>query len=61
MTVYGIRRLDARQRLYKQVTGATRDLREQLQELRQEAHRGADPVDVEAVKSALFAAHGLNR
>lgn len=57
-TVYG-KRSDAQRRLHERVTITSSDLREQLQELRQAAHRGADPDDVDAVKSALFAAHGF--
>jgi hypothetical protein len=45
-------------RLYVQITAENCGLRDQLRALHQAAHLGADPADVEAVQSALFAAHG---
>jgi hypothetical protein len=42
-------------RLYAQVTAEHHGLRDQLRALVQATHEGADPDDVQAVRSALFA------
>lgn len=57
-TVYGRRRA-AQRDLYEAAVAAGRDLRTRLEALVQLAHRRpVEAEDVEAVKAALFAAHG---
>jgi hypothetical protein len=58
-TAYG--RPRAWHRLYIAITSENCGLRDQLRALHQAAHQGADPADVDAVQSALFAAFGGGR
>jgi hypothetical protein len=47
--------------IYEQITRAAPDLRGRLRALVQLSHASTDPATIEAVRGALFEAHGYNR